>query len=103
MVTNTNNVESAQTLVVDLDGTLIKTDLLFESASQFITRHPFRILALLRWLAKGKSYLKNQLAQNCSIDVASLPYNSKLISWLTKERQKGRKIILATASLRLLE
>ena len=89
-------------LVVDLDGTLIKTDLLFESASQFITRHPFRLLILLRWAIKGKSHLKARLAENYLIDAASLPYNRNLVSWLSEQRRQGRKIILATASHKLL-
>ena len=42
MATNPNSPQSALPLVIDLDGTLIKTDLLFESANQFIMRHPFR-------------------------------------------------------------
>ncbi len=29
-------------LVVDLDGTLIRTDMLVESASQFLIQHPFQ-------------------------------------------------------------
>ena len=102
MATNPNSPQSALPLIVDLDGTLIKTDLLFESANQFITRHPFRLATLLGWFAQGKSHLKAQLAQNYSIDATSLPYNHNLISWLTKEHQQGRKIILATASHKLL-
>ena len=43
MATNPNSLQPALPLVVDLDGTLIKTDLLFESANQFITQHPFRL------------------------------------------------------------
>jgi len=102
MATNLNSPQSALPLVVDLDGTLIKTDLLFESANQFITRHPFRLATLLAWFTKGKSHLKAQLAQNYSIDVASLPYSRNLISWLSEQHQHGRKIILATASHKIL-
>ena len=60
MTSNLNSPQSALPLVVDLDGTLIKTDLLFESANQFITRHPFRLATLLGWFAQGKSHLKAQ-------------------------------------------
>ena len=102
MATHPNNSQSALPLVVDLDGTLIKTDLLFESTNQFITRHPFRLATLLGWLIQGKSHLKTQLAQNYPIDAASLPYNRNLISWLSEQHQRGKKIILATASHKLL-
>ena len=89
-------------MVVDLDGTLIKTDLLIETANQFATEHPFRLTSLLIWLAHGKSHLKAQLAANCPIDATSLPYNRNLISWLSGQHQLGRKLILATASHKLL-
>ena len=102
MATNLNSPPSALPLVVDLDGTLINTDLLFESANQFITRHPFHLAALFGWLAEGKVHLKTKLAQNYSIDAKCLPYNHQLISWLLEQHQLGRKIILATASHKIL-
>ena len=50
-------------IVVDLDGTLIKTDMLFESANQFITQNPLRFWQPFVWLMRGRPYLKEQLAQ----------------------------------------
>jgi len=86
-------------IVVDLDGTLIRSDLLYESASQFIIQNPFQLLKLPYWLVKkGISYLKTQLAGVAQIDVALLPYNHSLIEWLRQEKQSGRKLVLATAS-----
>ncbi len=85
-------------LVVDLDGTLIKTDLLFETASQFLLTQPWRLLALLSWLATGKCVLKEQLAAQTEIDAATLPYNETLLTWLKQEKSQGRTLILATAS-----
>jgi len=86
-------------IVVDLDGTLIRSDLLYESASQFIIQNPFQIFKLPYWLAKkGISYLKGRLAGASQIDVSLLPYNHFLINWLRQEKQSGRKIVLATAS-----
>jgi 4-hydroxybenzoate polyprenyltransferase len=85
-------------LYVDLDGTLIKTDLLFESLIEFIKKNPFKIILSIKWLLKGKAYLKNKLAQNTLIDIENLPYNEPFLSYLKNERNKGRKIILATAS-----
>ena len=90
------------TLVVDLDGTLIKTDLLVETASRFLIEQPFRFFKLLIWLAEGKGALKSHLAESTSIDVASLPYNEELITWLRAEKSQGRRIVLATASHRVL-
>lgn len=89
-------------LVVDLDGTLIKTDLLFETANRFVTRHPFQAPRLAAWLASGKSVLKTRLAEACDIDAAALPYNESLITWLREQKAQGRRLVLATASHRRL-
>lgn len=94
--------ESQRPLVVDLDGTLIKTDLLVETANAFIVRRPFSILQLLRWLLKGKAELKARLAGAVALDVATLPYNADLLAWLRHEKAHGRELVLATASHRLL-
>jgi 4-hydroxybenzoate polyprenyltransferase len=89
-------------LVVDLDGTLIKTDLLAETASQFLVDHPWHFFKLLIWLVDGKGALKSHLAQTANVDVASLPYNEELLTWLRAERGDGRTIVLATASHQVL-
>lgn len=89
-------------LIVDLDGTLIKTDLLVETASIFLVRNPFYFWRLLSWWKEGKSVLKARLAQSIRIDAAVLPYNQDLLVWIREEKVKGRRVILATASHMLL-
>lgn len=89
-------------LVVDLDGTLIRTDLLLESGLVFLRDHPFRLLASLRWLRQGKSTLKHELAHETEIDVSVLPYESAVLDFIRGERDQGRRIVLATASHRRL-
>lgn len=85
-------------LVVDLDGTLIKTDLLLETTNQLLTRQPWQIFRLCHWLAQGRSRLKAHLAMSTTIDAASLPYNEALIAWLKQQKSQGRPLVLATAS-----
>jgi apolipoprotein N-acyltransferase len=85
-------------LVVDLDGTLIKTDLLWESLAQWLRRNPFSIFQILFWWTRGRAFLKRKLAPRVKIDPATLPYNEKFIAWLYEQKSAGRKIILATAS-----
>ncbi|MYM91334.1 UbiA family prenyltransferase [Rugamonas sp. FT82W] len=85
-------------LVVDLDGTLIKTDLLVETASSFLIEQPWRAGSLLGWLAAGRSTLKARLAEDTRVELASLPYNEELLDWLRAEKQRGRRLVLATAS-----
>lgn len=89
-------------LVVDLDGTLLRSDLLCESAAACIAAQPSRLFSLPRWLLRGKAYLKYRLARAAKVDVTVLPYNGALLGWLKREKENGRTLILATASHRLL-
>lgn len=89
-------------LYVDLDGTLIKTDLLFECFIEFIKKKPFNVLLVFYWLVKGKAYLKHKLAQETSINIEDLPYNDSFLSFLTIQNNNGKKLILATAANKTL-
>lgn len=89
-------------LVVDLDGTLIKTDLLYETASQYVVRKPLGLFRLFQWLLSGKSVLKRELADSAELDLTSIPYNGSLVAWLEEQKATGRKLVLATASHRKL-
>jgi len=85
-------------LVVDLDGTLIKTDLLLESICILLREAPFALCAVPVWLLKGRAHLKREIAQRVRLDPALLPYRTAVLDWLHTEREKGRHIVLATAS-----
>jgi len=85
-------------LVVDLDGTLIRTDMMWESLSRLLRRNPFAIFQILFWWTRGRALLKQKLAARVQVDPASLPYHEEFITWLHEEKKSGRKIILATAS-----
>jgi 4-hydroxybenzoate polyprenyltransferase/phosphoserine phosphatase len=85
-------------LVVDLDGTLIKTDLLLESVCSLLRQEPLALFALPIWLLKGRAHLKREIAQRVQLDPALLPYRTELLDYLRAEHDKGRSIILATAS-----
>ena len=85
---------------MDLDGTLIRSDLLVESALAYIKPNPLRGFQLLGWLAGGKANLKGHLAAAVTLDVAHLPFDSAVLAMIAEEKAKGRPIILATASHR---
>ncbi|WP_339483420.1 MULTISPECIES: hypothetical protein [unclassified Pseudomonas] len=78
----TKRPEASIPFVVDLDGTLLKSDALFECAMAFVRSQPWRCLTLLGWLIQGKAYLKKQLAQSTYIDVSLLPYNPDVLGEL---------------------
>lgn len=85
-------------LVVDLDGTLLSSDLLDESISRLITDSPFRLPLLPWWLMKGRLTLKSRVAERTSLDLPVLPYNTKLIEWISAQVEAGRPAVLASAS-----
>lgn len=86
-------------LVVDLDGTLIRSDVLVESGFAFLKSAPFSFYKPLLWLARGgKPALKAQLAEHADVDVTVLPYDAAVLDWLKAEREAGRQLVLATAT-----
>ncbi|WP_122875726.1 UbiA family prenyltransferase, partial [Pseudomonas viridiflava] len=85
-------------LVVDLDGTLLRSDLLFETAMAFIRQHPLQVFKLLLWLLQGKASLKRGLALATQLDIALLPYDAEVIEYIQVQRNTGRLIVLATAA-----
>ncbi len=85
-------------LVVDLDGTLIHTDMLHESTLRLFRDEPFKLLVMPSWLSQGKAVLKRRIAERVQFDAGCLPYNEELIDWLRSERDAGRRLVLCTAS-----
>ena len=85
-------------LCIDLDGTLLRSDLLFETGMAFVRSQPFSLFKPLNWLAKGKATLKEGLAHATQIDVSTLPYDPAVIELIETERRSGRTVVLATAS-----
>lgn len=85
-------------LCVDLDGTLVKSDMLMESLVAVLKRRPLLAFALPLWLARGRAALKRELARRADIDVSLLPYDGELLESLRRERFAGRRLYLATAA-----
>ncbi|MBU9443569.1 UbiA family prenyltransferase [Burkholderia multivorans] len=86
-------------LVVDLDGTLLRSDVLIESGFSYLKSFPLRFFTPLQWLIQGgKPALKSKLAAATELDVSVLPFDPQIIKWLKEERANGRTIVLATAS-----
>ncbi|TNC82675.1 MAG: UbiA family prenyltransferase [Oleiphilus sp.] len=85
-------------LVVDLDKTLVRTDTLVEAILLLIKARLLYLFALPFWLLSGKSRFKSEINARISIPVELLNYNQELIQYLKDQKQKGRRIVLATAS-----
>lgn len=85
-------------LVVDLDGTLIKSDMLVESFSALMHASPLQWPAALSALMQGRAAFKAHLAGEVTIDPATLPLNPALLAYLKAQRAAGRRIYLASAA-----
>ena len=85
-------------LLVDLDGSLIKTDMLLESLVRVLWRKPWLLILIPVWLLNGRAYLKKKLAENSNIDYNVLPFRTEIVDYIQQQRDLGRKIILCTGA-----
>lgn len=85
-------------LVLDLDGTLIRTDSLIEQALAFVRQNPLGIFMLIGWVLAGKVALKERLAAAVTLNADLLPVNEEVVAFAEQEAAKGRKVVLATAA-----
>jgi 4-hydroxybenzoate polyprenyltransferase len=89
---------STRVLCVDLDGSLIATDLLWESFLAVLRARPWAVLAVPGWLLRGRAYLKRRLASEAALDVGTLPFRDEVLGFLRQRRDEGRRLVLATAA-----
>lgn len=85
-------------LVLDLDGTLIRTDTFHEMLVRLLHQNPWLFLHVPFWFLKGRAYAKARLVKHTDLCPTELPYNKQLLDYVTKELNKGRSLILATGS-----
>jgi 4-hydroxybenzoate polyprenyltransferase/phosphoserine phosphatase len=85
-------------IYVDLDGTLIRSDLLMESLLATARAQPLRLLFVPWWLLRGRACLKENLAAAGGVDVRTLPYRAELVEWLQQQARSGHRLILTTAA-----
>ena len=98
MVSSTITIKPKDLLVVDLDGTLLKSDMLYESfwsAFNKNWRSPFLSLVAL---GRGKAALKDYLRSAAEIDVSTLPYDEAVVEFIHAFRRQGGRVALVTAS-----
>lgn len=86
-------------LVVDLDGTLLLSDMLYESMVHKLHVRPLDIVLFLpSLLTDGKACFKQRLAEDMDINPALLPYNVELLDFLHSEYLAGRPLVLCTGT-----
>ncbi|HTV06822.1 MAG TPA: UbiA family prenyltransferase [Acidobacteriaceae bacterium] len=85
-------------LCVDLDGTLVKSDTLLDSALLLARKQTRQALRAPLWLKGGRAAFKAEVTSRVSLDVEHLPWNHKLLEYLAEQRAAGRKIYLTTGA-----
>lgn len=85
-------------LVVDLDGTLCRTDTLWETFFAAWRRAWWLPLVLPLWLLNGRSAFKQRLARRALPEIGALPWHPAVLARLREARADGRETVLATAA-----
>ncbi|WP_275790893.1 UbiA family prenyltransferase [Pararhizobium gei] len=85
-------------LCVDLDGTLVAADTLWEGAAIIILRNPLLLFSIVYWMFKGKARLKYEIAARTGREAADWPYREAVLNRLKLERASGRDVILVTGA-----
>lgn len=85
-------------LVVDLDGTLLRTDMLYESFWSFIGSDWRNYISIVKHMLEGQASLKRFLATHSAVNIATLPYDNHVITYINAWRISGGRTILVTAS-----
>jgi 4-hydroxybenzoate polyprenyltransferase len=97
-IKSSKSSNSVVPLCVDLDGTLLRTDILLESIYGLMKKSMFYAFLLPIWLLMGKAYFKQQIADRVDIEASLLPYNEPFLAFLKKKKETGHPLVLATAS-----
>lgn len=97
-MTEQENQAKAIPLCVDLDGSLILTDTLYESVAQLIKKNWLLAFMLPFWFWRGKAYMKHRLASYCDLAIDRLPVHKEFRDWLAQEKSRDRPLILVTGS-----
>jgi 4-hydroxybenzoate polyprenyltransferase len=85
-------------LVVDVDGTLIKSDLLFEAVLQMAASRVLELWRIPLWLSHGKAALKTAVAAYGDPGIAHIPFREEIVELIRAAQRQGRPVYLASAS-----
>jgi 4-hydroxybenzoate polyprenyltransferase/phosphoserine phosphatase len=96
------NSSLREVLVVDLDGTLVRSDSLFEAFWSAFAKSLTTPFVAAMSLLGGRAALKRRLTELSRVDVASLPYNNEVVAYIRRWRAEGGRTALVTASDQIL-
>ena len=100
IATKEENNPMERPLVVDLDGSLIKTDLPWESFLSVLVRHPIELIKIIirKIKIKEECYLKIELEKWAEFSLQHIPFSNNFLNYLKEEKARGRELVLCTGS-----
>ena len=81
-------------LCIDLDGTLVRTDMLYEAALDVAKRDPLALMKAPLWLRQGKAMVKYRIGELSRLDVSRLPYRQEVLDLIKQARAHARPVML---------
>jgi 4-hydroxybenzoate polyprenyltransferase len=98
-----SNAGCSRIVCADVDGTVLATDLLYESLIFAVKRDVSVLFRIPFWLMQGRAVLKRRLAErSAELDLGLLPVNPSVVAYLESAAAEGARIVLASASDRSL-
>ncbi|ADY65996.1 UbiA family prenyltransferase [Agrobacterium tumefaciens] len=85
-------------IVVDLDGTLLLSDTLYEAAALSLFRKPLALMSALPTLSHGRHVLKATIAKQVDLTSLVLPFREDLVNWLRQKAGEGHALHLCSAA-----
>ena len=89
---------SSLPLVIDLDGTLAKSDGLVDAFLNLILKSPKLLPGAFKAFRLGRLEFKTKLDELGAYHPASIPLNNDLVAYLREQHANGRELHLVTAS-----
>jgi 4-hydroxybenzoate polyprenyltransferase len=89
-------------LVLDVDGTFLKTDMLLETFWQALGHHPIKCLEICFHNIGRRAKLKQELAKLAPLRTELLPVNPQVAELAARSMEQGREVIFASGSDRAL-
>jgi 4-hydroxybenzoate polyprenyltransferase len=93
-----SKVPKPDVLIVDLDHTLIRTDMLFETLWAALSQHWLNLVAIVSASGSGRANLKSKLAELGPVPPEELPYNKSVLDLIGSWKDDGGQVILVSAT-----
>jgi 4-hydroxybenzoate polyprenyltransferase len=85
-------------LIVDVDGSLVRTDLLLEGLISIIARSPALLPSALVAMLRGRPALKSLVASQDGIDIETLPLEPAVVDLIAERQAAGQPVMLVSGA-----